>query len=65
MRFDCLFGDIHELLNFVRDIWSRYLDGKLDLAAAAVSTNTAIDLVKRARAELSGGNQVFRDDTKT
>lgn len=45
---DCLFQDVHDLLYFVTDIWGRYLDGKLDLAAAAVATNTAIDLVKRA-----------------
>ena len=55
---DCLFQDVHDLLDFVTDIWGRYLDGKVDLAVAAVATNTAIDLVTRAE-------QSFHMETKS
>ncbi|KAI1827565.1 hypothetical protein F4861DRAFT_529125 [Xylaria intraflava] len=39
-------GDVHEVRNSILRIWSNYKTGDLDLAAAAVATNTAIDLVR-------------------
>ena len=54
----CLFEDIHDLMEYVKDLWSFYLDGELDIAAASVATNTSIDLVRRMEREFLKGTKV-------
>ncbi|KAK0508380.1 hypothetical protein JMJ35_009464 [Cladonia borealis] len=43
----CLFTDLHGLRTFIGKTWEDYSDGKMDLMAASVLTNTAFDLVRR------------------
>ena len=42
-----LFTDIDQLLGYLRELWVRYKDGELDLITASITSNTAIDLVRR------------------
>ena len=44
----CLFDDLHEIQELIREMWSDYLEGKLDISTASVVTNMAVALVKRA-----------------
>lgn len=44
--FWCFFKDMNDLLTLVAQTWSDYCAGKLELAAAAVTVNTAIALVR-------------------
>jgi hypothetical protein len=44
----CFFFDMHELRIFLAVLWSVYKAGQVDLATAAVTTNTAYDLMRRA-----------------
>jgi hypothetical protein len=41
-----LFKDIHMIRIFVRHLWELYATGQIDLVAASVTTNTAIDFVR-------------------
>ena len=51
----CLWDDIHELLDCVKKMWRHYKEGKMELATVAVTTNTAVDLVRRAEHEFVNG----------
>lgn len=42
----CLFQDIRNIRNFLRALWSNYRELQIDLVAASVTTNTAVDLVR-------------------
>ena len=43
----CLFADLHGLRTFIGKTWEDYSDGRMDLMAASILTNTAFDLVRR------------------
>jgi hypothetical protein len=47
------FFDLHSLKAVLEELWERYRDGEIDLTVAAVATNTAFDLVRRAEADFS------------
>ena len=49
----CFFFDIHELRIFIALQWSMYKNGDIDLATAAVTTNTAYDLMRRAEEDFN------------
>jgi hypothetical protein len=44
----CFIFDMHELRIFLAVLWSFYEAGQVNPATAAVTTNTAYDLVRRA-----------------
>lgn len=44
----CLFEDLNRLRTFLQDLWSKQKAGEIDLATAAVTTNTALDMVRRS-----------------
>ncbi|KAK0630894.1 hypothetical protein B0T17DRAFT_507327 [Bombardia bombarda] len=46
-RFQLLLGDLYRIRSVVMDAWQDYSSHKLDLAAVATMTNTAIDLARR------------------
>ncbi|KAK4496191.1 hypothetical protein PRZ48_012171 [Zasmidium cellare] len=46
MALALLFVDIHKTRALIRDMWSEYREGRLDLVAVAVTTNTAIDFIR-------------------
>jgi hypothetical protein len=47
----CFFDDLNQLRDFLCQLWSDYKIGKVDLITVSVTTNTAIDLVRRAEKE--------------
>ncbi|KAF2814749.1 uncharacterized protein BDZ99DRAFT_548855 [Mytilinidion resinicola] len=47
----CLFDDLQNIRAFIRESWSEYLNGKIDLMNAAVVTNTALKLARGLIAE--------------
>ena len=49
----CFFDDLNRLRDFIHDLWSRYKIGSCDLITAAVTTNSALELVHRAEKELA------------
>lgn len=44
--FGLMMDDINRIRSYIKWIWSNYRDGVFDLAAAAVATNTGIDLAR-------------------
>ncbi|KAF3926490.1 hypothetical protein AA313_de0208278 [Arthrobotrys entomopaga] len=48
----CFFEEILNIRLFIQDVWTDYAAGKLTLATAATTTNTAFDLLKHANEEL-------------
>ena len=44
----CFFDDLNRLRDFLNDLWTRYKLGTCDLITAAVTTNSALELVHRA-----------------
>lgn len=42
-----LFQDIEKIHSHVKTVWQSYKDGKVDLMTAAITSNTAIDIVRR------------------
>ena len=44
----CFFFDMHELRIYLSCLWSLYKTGQIDLSTVAVTTNTALDLMRRA-----------------
>ena len=45
LALHCLFQDVFGVRSFIRQVWQRYLGG-MDLAATAVTVNTAINFVR-------------------
>jgi hypothetical protein len=45
------FCDLHRLKFVLEELWERYRDGEIDLTVAAVATNTAFDLVRKAESD--------------
>ncbi|TVY20665.1 hypothetical protein LARI1_G001186 [Lachnellula arida] len=48
----CFFEDFNIAREHLKDLWTTYKRGKIDLPTAALSTNTAFELFKRAEDEL-------------
>lgn len=46
-----LFDDIFRIYGFVRNLWDQYHTGKSDLITVSVTSNTAIDMVRRLEQE--------------
>ncbi|WQF90198.1 hypothetical protein CDEST_15212 [Colletotrichum destructivum] len=51
--FNVLVNNLHRIWSQIKQIWSNYCDGKCDLAAAAVATNTAISVACRMIKEVA------------
>lgn len=43
--------DTHRLLENVREVWTSYKQGRIDLTAAAITTNTAIEFCRKLQEE--------------
>jgi len=56
----CLTSDVTTLQHQLQDFWEQYADGELDLTTVAVTTNTAIEMVKKAEEEF---NKVKKPNT--
>ncbi|ORZ34817.1 hypothetical protein BCR44DRAFT_1435871 [Catenaria anguillulae PL171] len=48
----CFFNDIDRVRTFLKETWTQYRDGTLDLVTASLVTSTAMDLVRQAQADL-------------
>ena len=48
----CLFQDVKNIRFFLRQLWTSYRDGGLDLVAVSITTNTAIDFVRSMEQDL-------------
>jgi hypothetical protein len=57
----CFFFDMHELRIFLAVLWSIYKAGQIDLATAAVTTNTAYDLMRRAEDDFNKEMRIPKD----
>jgi hypothetical protein len=51
-RVYCFFKDFIDVRNQLGQSWAEYLSGILDLPAAAVTTNVALEMLQRAESEL-------------
>ncbi|KAL8685162.1 MAG: hypothetical protein Q9218_007938, partial [Villophora microphyllina] len=47
----CLFQDIRHIRSFLKTLWSMYKDHVIDLVAASITTDTAINLVRELEQE--------------
>lgn len=47
----CLFEDVRYIRAFLRNLWASYREGVIDLVAASITTNTAIDFVRSLEQE--------------
>jgi hypothetical protein len=47
------FDDMHEMRGYIQHLWKRYATGDMDSGTVSVVSNTAVDLVRRAEAELA------------
>ncbi|CAL8575762.1 hypothetical protein XPA_001666 [Xanthoria parietina] len=50
----CFFEDLHRIQDFLKETWKKYKDGDLDLSTCAMTTNLALDLVRRAEEDIIG-----------
>ncbi|KAL8644271.1 MAG: hypothetical protein Q9226_007849 [Calogaya cf. arnoldii] len=48
----CFFEDLHRIQDFLKETWTKYKDGTLDLKTCAMMTNLALDLVRRAEEDI-------------
>ena len=48
----CLFQDVKNIRSFLHQLWTSYRDGGLNLIAASITTNTAIDFVRSMEQDL-------------
>ncbi len=48
----CFFEDLHRLQDFLQETWKGYKSSKCDLTVASVTTNLALNIVRRAEDEL-------------
>ncbi|KAI4279291.1 MAG: hypothetical protein L6R38_005073 [Xanthoria sp. 2 TBL-2021] len=48
----CFFEDLHRIQDFLKETWKKYKDGTLDLMTCAMTTNLALDLVRRAEEDI-------------
>ncbi|KAK0544463.1 hypothetical protein OC846_006067 [Tilletia horrida] len=46
------FSDLHDVRDYLKDLWQDYKQGRTDLMTAAVTTNTALELLRRPHDEL-------------
>lgn len=49
----CLFEDMHQIQEYIMDVWAEYRADKIDLITASVTTNAAIDMVKHMEANIT------------
>lgn len=47
MAASALFRDIHKIYDHIRQTWLQYKEGKMELMAASLISNTGIDLIRR------------------
>ncbi|POS76706.1 hypothetical protein DHEL01_v204908 [Diaporthe helianthi] len=50
--FALMIDDLNKIRQEIRNIWAFYRDGSIELAAAAVATNTAVDLARNLADEI-------------
>lgn len=48
----CFFEDLHRIQDFIKETWDKQKAGTVDLEAAAVTTNIALDIVRRAEEDI-------------
>lgn len=51
-RVLAFYTDVHEVRDYVKELWENYRDGKTDLISAAVTTNTALELLRKPHEDL-------------
>jgi hypothetical protein len=61
MASTLLCRDVHRLRLIVQKIWQSYLEGDIDLVAASITTNTAIDFCRKLQFEF---DEAFPNETK-
>lgn len=49
----CLFEDMHQIQEYIMDVWAEYRADKVDLMTATVTTNAAIDMIKHMEANIT------------
>ncbi|KAL8641472.1 MAG: hypothetical protein Q9226_008630, partial [Calogaya cf. arnoldii] len=50
----CFFEDLHRIQDFLKETWTTYKNGTLDLMTCAMMTDLALDLVRRAEEDIIG-----------
>ena len=48
----CFFEDLHRTQDVILDLWEDYRDGALDLMTASLTTNLALELVRKAEEDI-------------
>lgn len=48
----CFFEDLHRIQDFIKETWGKQKAGTVDLETAAVTTNIALDIVRRAEEDI-------------
>ncbi|KAF3930952.1 hypothetical protein ABW19_dt0210223 [Dactylella cylindrospora] len=57
----CFFKDAEQIRAFIGEVWKEYADGKCGLSSAAVTTNAAFDLLRKANEDLIAEFPIFND----
>jgi hypothetical protein len=48
----CFYEDVHAMQEFLKETWSKYAAGEIDLLIAAVTTNVGCELIRNAEEEV-------------
>ena len=48
----CFFEDLHRIQDFMKQTWMRYVKKELDLMTCAMTTNIALDMIRRAEEDI-------------
>lgn len=48
----CFFEDLHRIQDFLKETWGKQKAGTADLESAAITTNIALDIVRRAEEDI-------------
>ncbi|KAE8249917.1 hypothetical protein A4X13_0g5022 [Tilletia indica] len=57
------FSDLHDVRDYIRELWLDYNEGRTDLLTASVTTNTALELLRRPHEDVMARVMPFFDNS--
>ncbi|KAE8267038.1 hypothetical protein A4X09_0g5306 [Tilletia walkeri] len=57
------FSDLHDVRDYIRELWLDYNEGRTDLLTASVTTNTALELLRRPHEDVMARIMPFFDNS--
>ena len=60
----CLMDDVRRIMEYVQNVWQMYADGKIELIAASIPANTAVDIVSRLEEDFENESPHMKEGVK-